>query len=253
MHTEHPSPPPVPQRAAFATTRWSLVLAAGQRSSPAADDALATLCQTYWYPLYAFARRRGCAPEDAADLTQGFFVSLIDKGFLRTADQQRGRFRSFLLTVFKRFLSHEHERQQTQKRGGGRTLFSIDVAVGEQRYQYEPTDDWTPEKIYERRWALTLLDDVMLRLEAEYQQKGKADLFAQCKIYLTAGTRAPAHAEVADNLSMTPAAIRVAVHRLRQRYKELLQEAVAQTIGPEESITEEITRLRLAVRGGGAK
>jgi RNA polymerase sigma-70 factor (ECF subfamily) len=225
------------------------VLAAGQRSSPAAADALATLCQTYWYPLYAFARRRGCAPEDAADLTQGFFADLLDKDFLRTADQQRGRFRSFLLTVFKRFLSHEQQRQQTQKRGGGRQQFSIDAAVGEARYQYEPTDEWTAERLYDRRWALTLLDDVMARLESEYQDKGKGELFARCKIYLTAGTHAPPQAEVAEKLNMTPVAVRVAVHRLRHRYKEMLQEAVAQTIGPEESITDEITRLRLSVRG----
>lgn len=249
MHIDSPNPSPLSQRAGFATTRWSVVLAAGQRSSPAADEALATLCQTYWYPLYAFARRCGCPPEDAADLTQGFFARLLDQDFLRTADQQRGRFRSFLLTVFKRYLSHEHQRQQTQIRGGGRLQFSIDVNAGEQRYQYEPTDDWTAEKLYERRWALTLLDDVMTRLESEYRDKDKAELFARCKVYLVGSSDGPGQAAIAEELGMTAAALRIAVHRMRQRYRQILQDAVAVTIGPEDSAEEEITRLRSALRG----
>mgnify|MGYP002623619739 CR=1 FL=1 len=249
MPIDSPSPSPLSQRAGFATTRWSVVLAAGQRSSAAADEALATLCQTYWYPLYAYARRHGRAAEDAADLTQSFFARLLDQDFLRTADQKRGRFRSFLLTVFKRYLSHEHQKQQTQKRGGGRLHISIDAAAGEQRYQCEPTDNWSAEKLYERRWALTLLDEVMTRLEREFSEKGKAEVFARCKVYLVGSTDTPGQAAVAEELGTTPAALRVAVHRMRQRYKELLQEAVAQTIGPDDSIAEEITRLRSAVRG----
>ena len=249
MHIDSPNPSPLSQRAGFATTRWSVVLAAGQRPRLPPTRRWRRCAKPIGTRYTLSRRRRGCPPEDAADLTQGFFARLLDQDFLRTADQQRGRFRSFLLTVFKRYLSHEHQRQQTQKRGGGRLQFSIDVNAGEQRYQYEPTDDWTAEKLYERRWALTLLDDVMARLESEYRAKDKAELFTQCKVYLVGSADGPGQAAIAEELGMTPAALRVAVHRMRQRYKELLQEAVAQTIGPNDSIADEITRLRMAVRG----
>jgi len=249
MSSESTTPTPVRPGAVFATTRWSIVLAAGHASVAGAENALADLCRSYWYPLYAFARRQGRGPEDAADLTQAFFADLMENSVLKSADPQRGRFRSYLLTVFKRFLSRDTAREQAQKRGGGRALFSIDVDAGERRYQFEPTDNWTAEMLYQRRWAFTLLDDVMRRLESEYADKEKTALFNDGKLYLTASSAAPPQAETAESLGMSAAAFRVAVHRLRSRYKELLQEAVAQTLGPEESVEDEIARLRAALRG----
>ena len=148
----------------FATTRWSLIAAAGQGSSPEAHEALATLCRVYWYPLYAYARRRLPSAEDAQDLTQEFFARLLEKDYLQAADPQRGKFRSFLLTAFKRFLAKEQDRASAQKRGGGRSPLSLDFQAGERQYQLEPTDHATPERLYERRWALTLLDQVLTRL-----------------------------------------------------------------------------------------
>ena len=152
----------------FATTRWSIVLTAGDRLSPDAESALELLCRTYWYPLYTFSRRRGSSPEDAADLTQEFLMA---------ADSEKGRFRSFLLTVFKRFLSKERDRARAQKRGGDRRKLSIDVQDDEQRYDYEPTNDWSPEALFKRRWALMLLEYVMDKLRRDYEAKGKRLLF----------------------------------------------------------------------------
>lgn len=232
----------------FATTRWSLVLAAGDRASPDAAAAIEALCRIYWYPLYAYSRRRGDAREQAEDLTQEFFLRLLDGAYLQAADPQRGRFRAFLLTVFQRFLSHEHERQQAQKRGGGVRHFSIDAESGEERYRQEPVDQWTPERLFERRWALTLLDQVMTRLQAEYADRNKAALFEQCKPCLTSAANAPAYAELADRLGMTEPAVRVAVHRLRQRYRELLRAEVAQTVEHPDDVDAELQHLRSALQ-----
>ena len=234
---------------AFATTRWSVVVSAGRRSSPDADSALETLCSTYWYPLYAFARRGGSSPDDAADLTQGFFSRLLEKDFLTAADREKGRFRSFLLTVFKRFLLNERERARTQKRGGGRRQTSIDVRIGEERYGYEPADDWTPEALYERRWALTLLEHVMQQLRCDYEAKGKVAVFDACKPFLTGAADGPGYSDVAANLEMTEAAVRVAVHRLRERYRDLLKREVSQTITDPDAVDDELKRLRSAIRG----
>lgn len=235
--------------AVFATTRWSVVVSAGHQSSPDAETALETLCRTYWYPLYAFARRRGSSPEDAADLTQEFFARLLEKEFLRSADREKGRFRSFLLTMFKRFLSKEHDRAQALKRGGGRRRMSIDVEVGEQRYGYEPTDDWTPEALFERRWALTLLEQVINRLQGDYDAKGKRPLFDLCKPFLTGSGSGPPYEEIARELAMNETAVRVAVHRLRERYREMLQQEVSQTIAETDAVEDELNHLRAALRG----
>ena len=205
------------------------------------------MCETYWYPLYAFVRRRGNSATDAKDLTQGFFAHLLEKGSLEAADPDRGRFRSFLLTVFKHFLANEHARQQTQKRGGDLRLLSIDFDSGEQRYQFEPVDNWTPEKIYQRRWALTLLDQVMALLKQEYEDGGKGQLFDHGKGYLT-GT-GPSYEEAAAALEMTAGALRVAVHRMRNRYRELLKVEVAATLGDPQIVEDELEYLRRAIRG----
>ncbi|MFV1967115.1 MAG: RNA polymerase sigma factor [Pirellulaceae bacterium] len=206
----------------FETTHWSVVLAAAHRSSPDSDEALESLCRTYWYPLYAYVRRRGYSADDAKDLTQEFFARLLEKDYLQAADCERGRFRSFLLTVLKRFLSKERERAEAQKRGGGRKLLSIDFTSGEDRCRLEPSHDWTPEKVYERRWALTLLDQVLNRLGREYAEKQETQLFEHLKVYLTGSSGAPAYAQTAADLSMSESAVKVAVHRMRQRYRELL-------------------------------
>src|SRR6516162_729807 len=161
----------------FATTRWSMVLAAGKGQSPDADAALARLCRTYWYPLYAFVRRSGHQPADAQDLTQEFFARLLEKHYLRAADPERGRFRSFLLASCKHFLSKERDRAKAQKRGGGRIVLPLDFEAGERRYSLEPTHEATAEKIYEQRWALTLLDRVFTRLRDEFDQAGKQKEF----------------------------------------------------------------------------
>lgn len=168
----------------FVTTRWSIVVAAGQKSSPDASEALAALCESYWYPLYAFARRRGYESHDAMDVTQSFFERMLEKNYLQSADQEKGRFRSFLLTMFKRFLSKERDREHTLKRGGNRTILSIDVEATEARYRLEPADEQTPEKMFERQWATTLLDRVLSKLQQVYESKNKSDVFEACRLYL---------------------------------------------------------------------
>jgi RNA polymerase sigma factor (sigma-70 family) len=250
-----PSPPadatPLPRLVRkFVTTQWSVVLAAGDASAPNAGQALQSLSEGYWYPLYAFARRRGASAEDAADLTQEFFARLIEGEFLRAADPQKGKFRTFLLTVFQRFLASDHQKRQAARRGGGRTQFSIDAADGELRYAMEPLDVATPEMLFERRWAMTLLQRVLQRLEEEYRQKGKAELFAHCRDRLTGtGAEGSSCAETAASLRMSEVAVRVAVHRMRKRYRELVQLEVADTVNAPQDVEEELQALRMAILG----
>jgi RNA polymerase sigma factor (sigma-70 family) len=239
--------------ARFATTHWSVVLAAGQRASPDSEQALATLCQTYWYPLYAFVRRQGYSVEDARDLTQEFFATLLEKDYLRAADSQRGRFRSFLLAAFKHFLSHERERAYAQKRGGRRQSWPLDFQAGESQYHHEPTHDITPESIYERRWALTLLNQVLQRLQEEFVQAGKQPLFDRLKPFLTGDRSGGTYGEAADGLGMTEGAVKVAVHRLRQRYRELLRAEITQTVTAPEEVDDELRQLFAAVRSQNRK
>jgi RNA polymerase sigma-70 factor (ECF subfamily) len=232
----------------FATTRWSLVVAAGQQASPASVQALAALCETYWYPLYAYVRRRGHGPEDAQDLTQAFFTALLEKDVLRTADAARGRFRSFLLTAFKYFLAKEHARAAAQKRGGGRLVLSLDFHTAESQYHREPVSDLTPERIFERRWALSLLDQVLARLEREFADAGKQDLFNSLKVFLTAAPDAGPYSRAAAELGMSEGAIKVAVHRLRQRYRDRLRAEIAQTVANPDEVDDELRQLLVALR-----
>jgi RNA polymerase sigma-70 factor (ECF subfamily) len=234
--------------ARFATTRWSVVVAAGNEESPAARAALSSLCETYWPPLYAFLRRRGYPAVEAQDLTQEFFARLLEKNYVEAADRDRGRFRTFLLVVLKRFLSKERDREQALKRGGGVVTLSLDFVAAEEQVRFEPSDEWTPEKEYERRWALTLLDLVLKRLEAEYAARGKSELFARCRPWLT-GDAARSHEDVAATLGMTAGAIKVTVHRMRERYRELLREEIAQTVATPEDVAEELKHLLAALRG----
>jgi RNA polymerase sigma-70 factor (ECF subfamily) len=232
----------------FATTHWSLVLAAGKGASAEAQAALAALCQTYWYPLYAYVRRRGHRPDLAQDLTQEFFARLLEKHYLQRADPERGRFRSFLLTAFKRFLSRERARDQAKKRGGGVQLLALDFEVGESRYSLEPAHEATAEKIYEQRWALALLDQVFARLRRECDEAGKQKEFDRLKLYLTGEADTPSYREVAAELGMTEGAVKVAVHRLRRRYRQLVREEIAQTVAGPEEVDEELRHLRAALR-----
>jgi DNA-directed RNA polymerase specialized sigma24 family protein len=232
----------------FVTTRWSLVLEAGTRSAPDADQALESLCRAYWFPLYAFARRRGYQCDDAADRTQEFFSCLIDKSFLESADPAKGRFRTFLLTIFQRFLVNEHERNNAVRRGGGRLHFSLDVSEGETRYQDCMINSESPERIFEREWALTLLDRVIKQMQDEYSAKNKSDLFDECREFLI-GSDSGRYDELAARLRMSEAALRVAVHRMRERYKDLLRREIAETLAGPSSIDDELNELRRAIRG----
>lgn len=233
----------------FATTRWSIVLAASHRKTSESDSALETLCQSYWYPLYAYVRRQGYQPAEAQDAVQEFFAKVLEKEYLAAADQQRGRFRSFLLTVFKRFLSNEKKRDDAQKRGGSLYVLSLDFEAGERRLQMEPACDWTPEKVYERRWALTLLDEVLCRLDADYEAKGKSRLFEQLKVFLTDVSGTPPYAEIAESLDMTEGAVKVAVHRLREQYRAMLRQEVANTVAEENDVDDELNCLLAALSG----
>jgi RNA polymerase sigma-70 factor (ECF subfamily) len=226
----------------FATTHWSMVVSAGGSRSPEASEALATLCESYWFPLYAFVRRAGHSAEDARDLTQEFFVRLLDKRFLAAADREKGRFRTFLLTAVKRFLANEYDRARALKRGGGQRILSLEGPEPEARYRREPADTLTPERVFERQWALTLLEQVLARLQAEMTADGKAALFDALKAHLT-GDGATGYATTAGRLGTTEGAVKVAAYRLRQRYRELLREEIAQTVAGPDEIEEEIRYL----------
>jgi len=235
-----PSDSPAPSE--FASTHWSLVVAAGKRSLPSSDQAMAALCQAYWFPLYAYARRRLEDIHLAQDLTQEFFTRLFEKNILASAQQERGRFRGFLLTAFKNFLANEGDKTRAQKHGGGIVPLSLDFSAGDSRYAREPSHTWTPERLFERQWALTLLDQVLAALRAEYVADDKKMLFDRLKVYLTGETNVT-HAEIAPQLDMSEGAVKVAAHRLRKRYRELLRREVAQTVADPSEVDDEIRRL----------
>lgn len=233
----------LPAGGAFLTTRWSLVLAAQGGDAPGAEAALATLCQTYWYPLYAFVRRHGHSPHDAQDLTQEFFARLLTRNYLAQVAREKGKFRSFLLAAMKHFLANEWDRARTLKRGGGQTIISLD-ADAETRYQLEPVETTTAETLYERRWALTLLERVMDQLRADYARQGKADHYDALKACLTGTRESAPYAELATRLGLTEGAVKTMVHRLRKRYRELLRAEIAQTVTTPAEVEDEIRHLR---------
>jgi len=230
-------------RAAFVPTRWSLVLRAGRSDTTRAKEALATLCETYWYPLYAYVRGRGHQREDAQDLTQEFFARLLRKNWIGDADRERGRFRSFLLTALKRFLADEWDKARAQKRGGGAQLLPLQFDTAETRLSREPIDDVTPEQSFERRWVLVLLDEVLKRLRQEYEQEGKAGLFAEINPCLVGDGASLPYAELAKKLGLSEFALKSAVHRLRQRYRKLLRDEIAQTVAERREVDEELQHL----------
>jgi RNA polymerase sigma factor (sigma-70 family) len=234
---------------AFTTTHWSVVMTAGKGSSTQAAQALGTLCQTYWYPLYAFVRRQGHEAHEAEDLTQEFFARFLAKKYFGRADPALGRFRNFLLACLKHFLSEQRRQAGRLKRGGGQPIFSWDSLTAEERYRSEPADAVAPEKVYDRRWALTLLEQALARLGQEQSAAGKGDLFTQLQDYLWGEGSGTGYAEIAPRLGMTEGALKVAVHRLRQRYRALLREEAAHTVASGEDIDEELRYLVAVIRG----
>ena len=227
----------------FTTTHWSAVVRAGHAEATQAEEALSELCGTYWYPLYAFARRQGCQPAEAEDLTQGFFSRLFEKGFIANADQEKGRFRNFLLTLFKRFLANEWNRQHRQKRGGYQMAIPIDVELAESRFGDEPAHDEQPDVLFERQWALTLLDQVMTRLQLEYVESGRATLFEHLEPCLVRDESARPYAEIARRLNLTEAAVKMGVQRLRARYREILREEIGKTVASPDEVEGELQHL----------
>ncbi len=228
----------------FVTTHWSAVLAAGSPDSPCAVQALNQLCRTYWYPLYVWVRRQGYSPHDAEDLVQGFFARLLEKDDLADVDRARGKFRSFLLASLKHFMANERDRLNAWKRGGRHQFVPLQTEAAEIRYGVEPSPDTlSPDRIYDRRWALTVLDQVMVRLRAEFCLRGREALFDQLKTCLTGDRLDQPYQELARQLGMSENAVKVSVHRLRQRYRKLLREEVGQTVGHPTEIEVELRHL----------
>lgn len=236
----------------FVTTHWSVVLTAKQGNAGEAACALEKLCRTYWPPLYAYVRRDGCDKAEAQDLTQEFFARLLAKDYLGRLRHQQGKFRSFLLTCLRNFLSEQRRRAGAQKRGGGCVFISLDEPAGEEGYHLEPVDELTPDQVFERRWAQTILQTALDRLRGEYERRGQTALFQVLQDYQPREQGGRSYAQVGSDLGMTEAAIKSAVQRMRQRHRELLREEVAQTVTRPEEIDEELRHLRVSLgRGSG--
>ncbi len=225
----------------FPTTRWTLVVAAADPQRKEARSALASLCESYWYPLYAYVRRRGHLPDQAQDLTQEFFIRVLEGRYLDRADPERGRFRAFILTSLKFFLADEGDRERAQKRGGG-AILSLEFSSGEERYRREPAHDETPERIFERRWALSVLDRVVERLQSEFVQHGRPEHFDRLKVFLLGQSDAP-YTVLAREMNTSEGALKVAIHRLRKRYRDLFRQEIADTVADPAEIESEIRRL----------
>ena len=232
----------------FATTHWSAVLAAGHSSVPGAQEALEKLCRAYWYPLYVYVRRQGQSPHDAQDLTQEFFARLLEKKYLRLADPDRGKFRAFLLKSLKHFLVNEWEKARAQKRGGGQSFIHLDAEIAESRYAAEPVQALSLDQVYEKRWALTLIEAVLTRLRESYAASDQLPVFETLKVFIWGDqTTLSSYAEVAPMLGLTEGAVKVAVHRLRGRYRELLRAEIAQTVATPGEVDEELQHLIAAL------
>ena len=236
------------EAAVFATTQWSVVLAA-QGRSPAADEALEKLCRTYWWPLYGFVRRNGYKPEEAQDLTQGFFALLLERRDLDVVRREKGRLRSYLLVSLKNFLAKARRRELTTKRGEGRALVPLHQLLERERADLEPADSLTPDRIFERRWALTLLDQVLTRLEREYESAGNSKLFDGLKEFLSDEPGHRSQAEIATELGMTENAVKQAFHRLRQRYRQILHDEIAQTVAVPGDVEDELRHFISVLQG----
>lgn len=235
---------------AFATTHWSVVVLAGQDSSPDAQAALETLCRAYWHPLYAYVRRQGREPEEAKDITQEFFSRLLASGALASADRAKGRFRSFLLASIKNLMVNEWRRAHTRKRGGDAAIFSLDAKSGEQRYPVEFADTLTPDKLFDRRWAETLLERVLLRVRDEWNARDKQQRFDELKVFLVERRGTVPVAEVAVRLGITVPALRSMLHRLRESYRKVFKQEIAHTVASPEEIEDEVRHLLAALNDG---
>ena len=234
---------PQSNRPRFATTHWSVVQAARKSSSPEQKQALEALCRSYWFPLYAYLRQRGCDRHAAEDVTQAFLAHILEKQGLRKADPKYGKFRSFLLVRLKGFLSDERGRAQAKKRGGDQTILSLSIQNAEGQYTLDPSSELSPEMLFEKSWALQVLERTMDRLEAEMAERGKQEQFQHLKVYLTTDKDAIPYEAMTAELGMTVGSVRVAVHRLRGRYRHFLRDEVAQTVSDSDQIDEEIGHL----------
>ena len=239
----------MPGSANFPTTRWTLVIAASADTTTTSRDALAYLCGRYWYPLYAYIRRRGYAADEAQDLTQSFFALVLERRYFDRADREKGHFRSFLLSCLKHFLANEADRAHTQKRGGGQVTLPFEIGSAETLYGREPFHDENPERIFERRWAHAILDHVVARLRDEFVRHGRLDHFDRLKIFLLGQSEVP-YAELAKQLATSEGALKVGIHRLRKRYRELLRAEVSETLANPADVDGELRHLAAAlVRG----
>jgi RNA polymerase sigma factor (sigma-70 family) len=234
MHT-------LPGPSRFPTTRWTLVVAAGDPHRKEARSALVSLCENYWYPLYAYLRRRGYPSHEAQDLTQEFFIRVLEGRYLDRADPEKGRFRSFILTSLKFFVADEEDRHRARKRGGGMVV-ALEFPSGEERYQREPAHDETPERIFERRWALSLIDRVVEKLREEFVQHGRPEHFERLKVFLLGQSDAP-YAALAREMNTSEGALKVAIHRLRKRYRELFRQEIADTVADPAEVESELRYL----------
>ncbi len=242
----HDFDPCITVTGSFPSTRWSLNFRAGARSSPEAREALTELCSLYWYPLYAFIRRKGNNADRALDLTQGYFARLLEKGIIAGADQSKGRFRAFLRTDCQRYLIDQHRRRTVRK--DQISPVSIDGHDAEDRYRFEPADNMTPDRLFDRAWAMTLLDRVLGLLADEYSSKGRSEIFERLKMILAQGKATVPAAVLADQLGMTEGAVNLAVHRLKKRYRAILRELIAPTLDDPSEIDDEIRSLFDAIR-----
>ena len=234
----------------FKTTHWSLIVSSQEKDSNIRRDSLGALCEAYWYPLFAYLRRRGYTAEQASDYVQGFFVELIDKDFLEAVSPEKGRFRWFLMSAIKRFVASQIEKQTAQKRGGDRQFFSLNVDDAEQRYQLEPVDGWSAEKLFNRRWALAVLQQALDRLQKQKEEKGKLELYLALQPTLSgAPLTLEQYTEIGKRFGMLPGAVKVAALRLRRKYRDTIREIIAQTVVQSDDVSDEFEELLSALRG----
>jgi RNA polymerase sigma factor (sigma-70 family) len=229
----------------FPVTQLTIVIQAGGDFSRKSQDAIASLCEVYWYPLYAFIRRRGHMPEQAQDLTQEFFARFLEGRYVRTYRRERGRFRSFLLGCLKHFLSNQRKRDMAEKRGGGKVDISLEayVQTGENRYRLEPHDNLTPESIYEKQWALTVFNQALARLQREFEEKGKKERFAFLEPFLLEDKTGTPYSELAARIGMSESALKVAIHRIKRRFLDLLRDQISHTVSRTDQIDKELQYL----------
>ena len=248
MAPENPTTAPPHRRAVFATTHWSVVLKAGGDSTSVVKQALETLCQTYWFPLYAYVRRCGHSPSDAEDLTQGFFERLLRLESIADVRREKGKFRSFLLASMNHFLADDRERSMAKKRNAARTV-PLDISTAETRYSSEPSTDSSPDRLFERQWAMALLESTLQNLREEYESAGKGKLFMDLRFALSGDRNSIPYNQLAESLQMSEESLRVAVHRLRQRYRQVLRLTVGNTVANPSEIPDELDYLRRVIAG----